>query len=83
MAAAAPDLTWRQQLLLLQLPPLKNYVAVQDVLRLQNRGANGVENGDGDGDEEGEGEEGDGGDGGGDLLLLQMYRHCKPPSFLR
>lgn len=82
MAAAALGLTLLlQQPLPQQLPLPKKHAAVQDVPQPQSLGAGGAENGGGDGDEEGAGEKGGGGDG--DLLLLQKYRHCKPPSFLR
>uniref|UniRef100_A0ACB8ECC1 Uncharacterized protein n=1 Tax=Sphaerodactylus townsendi TaxID=933632 RepID=A0ACB8ECC1_9SAUR len=84
MAAAALGLTLLLQLPpLLLLPPPKKHVAAQDALQPQSLGAGGAESGGGDGGEEGAGEKGDGDGGGGGLLLPQMYRHCKPPSFLR
>lgn len=84
MAAAALGLTLpppRPQLLRPQLP--KRHAAVRDVPQRQSLDASDVEGGGGDGGEEEGGEEGGGDGGGGDLLLLQTYRHCKPPSFLR
>lgn len=84
MAAAALGLTLprpRPQPLRPQLP--KRHAAVRDVPQLQSLDASDVEGGGGDGGEEEGGEEGGGDGGGGDLLLLQTYRHCKPPSFLR
>lgn len=83
MAVVAQGLTWLQLRPLLRLPQLlKRYAAVQGVPQQPTPDGDGVEGGGGgEGEEEG-GVEG-GGDGGGDLLLLQMYRHYKPPSFLR
>lgn len=75
MAVVAQGLTW-------QLP--KTYAAVQGAQQQPTPDEDGVEGGGGGGEgEEEEGVEGGGDGGGGDLLLLQMYRHYKPPSFLR
>lgn len=84
MAVVAQGLTSRPLRPLLRLPQLpKTYAAVQGVQQQPTPDEDGVEGGGGgEGEEEG-GVEGDGDGGGGDLLLPQMYRHCKPPSFLR
>lgn len=84
MAVVAQGLTWRRLRPLQRLPQLpKRYAAVQGGQQQPTPDEDGVEGGgDGAGEEE-EGVVGGGDGGGGDLLLPQMYRHCKPPSFLR
>lgn len=83
-AAAAQGLTWLQLRPLLRLPQLRRrYAAVRGGQQQPTRDEDGAEGGGGgEGEEEG-GVEGGGDGGGGALLLPQMYRHCKPPSFLR
>lgn len=84
MAVVAQGLTWlrlQQRRRRPQLP--KTYAVVRGVQQQPTPDEGGVEGGGGGEGEEEEGvEDGDDG-GGGDLLLPQMYRHCKPPSFLR
>lgn len=84
MAVVAQGLTWLRLQLLLRLPQLpKTYAAVLGVQQQPTPDEGGVEGGGGGEGEEEEGVEGGDDGGGGDLLLPQMYRHCKPPSFLR
>lgn len=84
MAVAAQGLTWLQLRLRLQPPQLpKTYAAVQGVRQQPTPDEDGAEDGGGGAGAEEGGVEGGGDGGGGDLLLPQMYRHCKPPSFLR
>lgn len=83
MAVVARGLTWLRLRLLLRLPQLpKTYAVVRGVQQQPTPDEGGVEGGGGGEGEEEEGVEGGGDGGGGDLPLLQMYRHCKPPSFL-
>lgn len=84
MAVVAQGLTWLQPRPLLQRPQLpKRYAAALGARQRPSRGADGAEGGGGGAGEEEAGVEGGGDGGGGDLLLPQMHRHCKPPSFLR
>ena len=84
MAVVAQGLTWLELRRLLRLPQLPTrYAAVRGGQQQPTRDEDGAEGGGGgEGEEEG-GVEGGGDGGGGALLLPQMYRHCKPPSFLR
>jgi len=83
-AAVAQGLTWLQLRLRRRLPQLpRKYAAARGGPQQPTRDEDGAEGGGGgEGEEEG-GVEGGGDGGGGALLLPQMYRHCKPPSFLR
>lgn len=83
MAVVAQGLTWLQLQPLLRRPQLPKRYAVQGVQQQLTPDEDGVERGGGGEGEEEEGVEGGDDGGGGDLLLRQMYRHCKPPSFLR
>ena len=83
-AAAAQGLTWLQLRPRRRLPQLpRRYAAARGGPQQPTRDEDGAEGGGGgEGEEEG-GVDGGGDGGGGALLLPQMYRHCKPPSFLR
>lgn len=84
MVVVAQGLTWLQLRPRLRLPQLpKKYAAGLGAQQQRTPDEDGVGGGGGgEGEEEGD-VEGGGDGGGGDLLLSQMHRHCKPPSFLR